>query len=77
MKEEMIFGLGDRRTDFHLKSGKYSFWNADAMWIDNGTPGKSIYGFHPMYLRREAGGNNFHVTLFRNTYGLQVDYQQN
>ncbi|KAL4493952.1 hypothetical protein ABPG72_021969 [Tetrahymena utriculariae] len=77
MNEEIIFGLGDRRTDFQIKSGRYSFWNADAMWIDNGTPGKSIYGYHPMYLRREVIENNFHVTLFRNTYGLQVDYKQN
>ncbi|EAR88115.2 family 31 glycoside hydrolase (macronuclear) [Tetrahymena thermophila SB210] len=77
MKDSMIFGLGDRRTDFLLKSGKYSLWTRDAADIDNGTPGKEIYGFHPMYLRRDIVNNQFQVTLFRNYYGMQVDYEQN
>ncbi|KAL4493955.1 hypothetical protein ABPG72_021972 [Tetrahymena utriculariae] len=76
-KNSMIFGLGDRRTDFLLKSGKYSLWTRDAADIDNGTPGKEIYGFHPMYLRRDIANNQFQVTLFRNYYGMQVDYEQN
>ncbi|EAR88123.1 family 31 glycoside hydrolase (macronuclear) [Tetrahymena thermophila SB210] len=77
MKDSMIFGLGDRRTDFLLKSGKYSLWARDAADVDNGTPGKEIYGFHPMYLRRDIINNQFQVTLFRNYYGMQVDYEQN
>ncbi|KAL4493956.1 hypothetical protein ABPG72_021973 [Tetrahymena utriculariae] len=77
LDESMIFGLGDRRTDFIIKSGKYSFWTSDAVTIDDGQPGKQLYGFHPMYLRRDVKNNQFHVTLFRNAYGHQVDYKQN
>ena len=34
-----IFGLGERRTTYQLKSGQYSIWTADTIQIDTGSKG--------------------------------------
>ncbi|EGR31770.1 hypothetical protein IMG5_102700 [Ichthyophthirius multifiliis] len=77
MNNEKIFGLGERRSSFQYSSGKYTIWNADAARIDNGTLGQQIYGAHPMYLRKEHEQNKFHVVFLRNSYGMEIDYEQN
>ncbi|EAS00396.2 glycosyl hydrolase family 31 protein (macronuclear) [Tetrahymena thermophila SB210] len=77
LNKSALFGLGERRTTFKLKSGQYSIWAADAARIDYGHPGEQIYGTHPMYLKRDDATKNFHVLFLRNAYGMEIDYQEN
>ena len=62
-----LYGLGERRAEFLLKPGTYSIYTRDHYnsTIDDGKPGKQIYGAHPVYLMREKS-NHWHTVLFRN-----------
>jgi hypothetical protein len=53
-KDEAIFGLGERRTNFKLRNGIYTiFPYEDKIQYDNGSPdyGKNLYGHHPFFVK--------------------------
>jgi alpha-glucosidase (family GH31 glycosyl hydrolase) len=74
LPSENLFGLGERTTNFKLKSGIYTLYNKDLYGeLEDGSGvGKNRYGSHPMYLMRERSGN-YHVSYLRNSYPLDVE----
>lgn len=71
-----LYGLGERRASYLYKPGTYSIFTRDQSAIDDGTPGKQLYGSHPMYLMREAS-KNWHIMLFRNTAAMDFTFDSN
>lgn len=68
-----VFGLGERAYDLRLRKGTYTIYTQDNPGnIEDGTPGHSTYGHHPMYLMQEKSGK-FHILLLRNTVPLDVE----
>jgi alpha-glucosidase len=73
-----LYGLGERRAEFLLKPGTYTIYNRDHYnsTIDDGQPGKQIYGAHPVYLMREKS-NMWHSVLFRNINAMDFVWTDN
>jgi alpha-glucosidase (family GH31 glycosyl hydrolase) len=70
---ENLFGLGERTTQFKLKSGTYTLYNHDLYGeLEDGSGNhKHRYGSHPMYLMRENSGN-YHICYLRNSFPMDV-----
>jgi hypothetical protein len=58
-----VWGLGERVSSFFYKDGVYTSLARDAgsPFDDGKTPGKSMYGHHPIYFGRAAEGTHFGV----------------
>lgn len=62
---DYFYGMGERRQHFKYQPGTYSNWNhGAALKIEHGRPNGQMYGFHPMYLRKEAS-DYFHIGYLR------------
>lgn len=68
-----IYGLGERTTNFKLKSGVYTLFNKDNPGIiDYGVGNNNNrYGSHPMYLMREQSGY-YHINYLRNGFPMDI-----
>ena len=65
-----LYGLGERARDFLYDSGIYTIWNKDQFaTTDEGQGNHQTYGFHPVYLMREASGN-WHMVYLRTTNAM-------
>jgi alpha-glucosidase (family GH31 glycosyl hydrolase) len=73
LPSENLFGLGERTTNFKIKSGIYTLYNKDlyGKLEDGKGQGLNRYGSHPMYLMRERSGN-YHISYLRNTFPMDV-----
>lgn len=70
---ENLFGLGERTTNFKIKSGIYTMYNKDIYGELEDGKGRGIqrYGSHPMYLMREKSGK-YHISYLRNSLPMDV-----
>lgn len=76
LPSDNLFGLGERTTNFKLKSGTYTLYNKDLYGeLEDGSGnGKNRYGSHPMYLMRERSAN-WHISYLRNSFPMDVIVQ--
>uniref|UniRef100_A0A7S3NAI4 Alpha-glucosidase n=1 Tax=Euplotes harpa TaxID=151035 RepID=A0A7S3NAI4_9SPIT len=65
-----IFGLGERIGDFWLQAGTYTVWNrgpAVQEREDGQTPGKNLYGTHPVFFAQKKTSSDFFAVYHHNT----------
>jgi alpha-glucosidase (family GH31 glycosyl hydrolase) len=69
-----IFGLGERVGNFFLEEGVYTLWsrNATTSIEDDVSPGKNIYGTHPVYFTQKSSDTKF-FAVYEHNAGAQ-DY---
>jgi alpha-glucosidase (family GH31 glycosyl hydrolase) len=67
-----MYGFGERARDFLYDTGLYTLWNKDQFaMVDQGQGNQQTYGFHPVYMMREASGK-WHMIYLRTTNAMDI-----
>jgi len=72
LPSKYLYGFGERARSFLFDTGVYTLWNKDQFaMIDKGEGNQQTYGFHPVYLMREASGK-WHMVYLRTTNAMDI-----
>jgi len=74
VQSNQIFGMGERNSQFGLKTGNYSLWNADRAYEANGDSSVGTHGSHPFFLNRIKHSDKFIGLFMRNTNAMMFSF---